>query len=224
MSIPRVGGIGAAGPSRRSVLGLVGLCPALAVADTRKPAPSQKTAPSKAPSLSAARSIMAGAPLSVFLRDTPPGARLALARPEDPADRAIVVLAIRTSVPSLPTPGLAGQYELRLMLDREGQPTVLLRQPLVTSEPGATLAAPDRVGRGRSVPVRGIGPNGERDSVVLVEAEAPADAQGPRFFPAENVEAVLDAPDKPGRYELRYVLDAPVSGLRILARRPLIVD
>ena len=28
----------------------------------------------------------------------------------------------------------------------------------------------------------------------------------------------------PGAYELRYVLNAPVSGLRVLARRPVVVE
>ena len=72
--------------------------------------------------------------------------------------------------------------------------------------------------------MRGIGPNGEQDRVVLVAADAPIEAEGPRFFPAENVESVLEAPDQPGSYELRYVMNAPVSGLRILARRAVVVE
>lgn len=167
---------------------------------------------------------MAGAPLGVFLSRAPKDARLAIARPGDPADNAIVVVEPRNTVPTLPTPGLAGTYELRLLVEKEGVPVVLLRQPLVTTEPAATLAAPGRVGRGQALPVRGIGPNGEQDRVVLVPAEAGIATEGPRFFPAENVEATLEAPDQPGSYELRYVMNAPVSGLRILARRGLVVE
>jgi hypothetical protein len=110
------------------------------------------------------------------------------------------------------------------MQDRDGNPAILLRQPLSVTEPAATLAAPERVGRRQALPVRGIGPNGEQDRVVLVSPDAPVDAEGPRFFPAENVEATLEAPEQPGPYELRYVLNAPVSGMRILARKPVIVD
>lgn len=60
--------------------------------------------------------------------------------------------------------------------------------------------------------------------MVLVAPDAPVEAEGPRFFPAENVEATLEAPEKPGSYELRYVLNAPVSGLRVLARKPVMVE
>ncbi|CAM5765965.1 hypothetical protein [Bosea minatitlanensis] len=210
-----------AGPlSRRALLVAAGLWPVAAAAQKQ-----QKPAPRPAqPSLSAARSIMAGAPLSVFLTNPPPGVRLAIARPDDPADRAIVVLQPKSSVPALQTPGAVGAYELRLTVEKDGVPRIILRQPLATTEPSATLAAPSRVSPGQALPVRGIGPNGEQDRVVLVRPDAPAEAEGPRFFPAENVEATLEAPDLPGEYELRYVMHAPVSGLAILARRPLSVE
>lgn len=205
--------------SRRALLLAACSLPALAAAQTR---PAKRAA--DGPALSAAKTIMAGAPLSVFLTRPPRGARLAIARPEDPAASAIVVVEPKTMVPALPTPGLAGAYELRLTVEKEGQPVILLRQPLATTEPEATIAAPEKVGRNQHLPVRGIGPNGELDRVVLVAPDAPIEAEGPRFFPAENVEATLEAPDEPGLYELRYLLNAPVSGLRILARRPLRVE
>lgn len=205
---------------RRLLLAFVTLLlPELAAAQTL---PSKRCA--EEPSLSAARTIMAGAPLSVFLSRPPQGARLAITRPDDLANSAIVVVEPRGTVPALPTPGLAGAYELRLTIEKDGVPAVVLRQPLVTTEPAATLAAPARVGRGQALPVRGIGPNGEQDRVVLVPADAPVEAEGPRFFPAENVEAVLEAPEQSGLYELRYVMNAPVSGLRILARQRVVVE
>lgn len=205
--------------SRRMLLLAACSVPTLSAAQTR---PAKRGA--DGPALSAAKTIMAGAPLSVFLTRPPQGARLAIARPDDPATTAIVVIEPKNMVPALPTPGIAGSYELRLTVEKDGAPVVLLRQPLVTTEPTATLAAPDKVGRGQHLPVRGIGPNGELDRVVLVTPDAAIDAEGPRFFPAENVEATLEAPDEPGLYELRYLLNAPVSGLRILARRPLRVE
>jgi hypothetical protein len=206
--------------SRRALLMAAGLWPAMAAAQKQqKPAPR----PSQ-PSLSATRSIMAGAPLSVLLSNAPQGARLAIARPDDPADKAVVVVELTNTVPALPTPGAVGTYELRLTVEKDGAPVILLRQPLATSEPSATLAAPERVGRNQGLPVRGIGPNGEQDRVMLVKPDAPADVEGPRFFPAENVEATLEAPDQPGLYELRYVMHAPLAEHRILARRPVRVE
>lgn len=206
--------------SRRALLAAAGLWPAAALAQKQqKPTPRPPQ-----PSLSAARSIMAGAPLSVFLSNPPQGARLAITRPDDPADKAIVVLQPKNTVPALQTPGAVGTYELRLTVEKDGAPQILFRQPLTTTEPSATLAAPERVGRSQALPVRGIGPNGEQDRVMLVKPDAPVDAEGPRFFPAENVEATLDAPEQAGLYELRYVMNAPVSGLTILARRPIKVE
>ena len=205
---------------RRSLIALAALLlPVLAAAQT-KPAPRR----SDTPALSAARTIVAGAPLSVFLSNAPQGARLAIARTDDPASKAIVVVEPKTAVPALPTPGAVGAYELRLTMEKDGAPVILLRQPPAASEPSATLAAPERVGRGQGLPVRGIGPNGEQDRVMLVKPDAPADADGPRFFPAENVEATLEAPDQPGVYELRYVLHAPLAEHRILARRAVKVE
>lgn len=183
-----------------------------------------RPSPQAAPTLSASRSVMGGSVLSVSLLRAPAGARVAIARPDDPAASAIVVVEPQAGQASLPVPGVAGAYELRLAAGRSDAPDILLRQPLAATEPGATLSAPERVRRGASFPVRGIGPNGVQDRVVLVSPDAPPEAMGPVFFPIENVEAMLDAPERAGAYELRYVMDAPVSGLRLLARRSIVVE
>jgi hypothetical protein len=211
---------------RRLVLLAAVLLPLAALSSASAQSQASRRPPqTTGPTLSASQRVMAGSPLSVLTTRAPEGARLAIARPADPAGSAIVVvpLGARPSA-SLPTPGEAGAYELRLTRDQDGAPVILLRQPLVTTPPEATLAAPARIGRGQALPVRGIGPNGERDRVVLVPAGAAPDAQGPSFFPQENVEATLDGPDQPGTYELRYVMDAPVSGLRVLATRAVSVE
>jgi hypothetical protein len=187
-------------------------------------AAQQRPTPQAGPSLSASRSVMAGSVLSVSLLLAPAGSRVAIARPDDPATSAIVVVEPKAGQAGLPTPGVAGVYELRLAAGRSDAPDIVFRQPLKTTEPSATLAAPERVGRGASFPVRGIGPNGVQDRVVLVPADAAPEAMGPVFFPVENVEATLDAPERTGAYELRYVMDAPVSGLRVLARRSVVVE
>ncbi len=215
---------------RRLVLLAMAALPLAALASAHAQAPAQPATARKppqpgGPALSASQRVMAGSPLSVLASRAPEGARLAIARPSDPPATAIVVVPLgpRPSA-SLPTPGEAGAYELRLTRDQDGAPVILLRQPLVTTPPEATLAAPARIGRGQALPVRGIGPNGERDRVVLVPAGAAPEAEGPSFFPQENVEATLDGPDQPGAYELRYVMDAPVSGLRVLATRGVTVE
>lgn len=208
-----------AGPSRRGVVGLGAAF--LAQPSLTKP-DAQAGMP---PGISASREVMAGAPLSVAVQRPPAGARVALARPDDPDDRAILVIALpQASRIALPTPGLAGTYELRVTADREGKPVVQARRPLVTTPPRATVSTPAKVTRGNSLPIRGIGPNGEQDRVVLVRKDALASVQTPFFYPAENVESVLEAPDEPGEYEVRYVMNAPLAEGVILARQSVRVD
>lgn len=207
-------------PTRRTILALL-LCagsPAMA----QQPRAQR---PPQGPTLSAPRTLMAGAMATVFVGRAPASARLAISRPGDPPEAAIVASPLgQVPALSLPAPGEVGSFEWRLLGESDGKPVVLLRQPLVTTEPAATLAAPARVARGNPLPVRGIGPNGDRDRVVLVKPDAPPEAQGPNFFPAENVESTLEAPAEPGAYELRYVMDAPLTGSRVLARRELVVE
>lgn len=168
---------------------------------------------------------MAGTMLSVLVSRAPPVSLIAIAGPGDPPETATVSVPLGPgSTASITTPGEAGTYELRLLRENAGKSEILARQPLATTVASATLAAPDTVKAGASFPARGIGPNGGRDRVVITTPDAPVDAAGPSFLPAENVEATLEAPDKPGAYELRYVMNAPVSGQRILARRPLTVE
>jgi hypothetical protein len=197
---------------------------AMLLAATPAAAQPRPARPAPGPGMSASQRVMAGTMLSVFLSRAPAGARLAIARPDAPATTAIVVVEPASTVPVVQTPGEPGRYELRLTADRDGQPVILLRQPLETTVPSATIAAPVRIGRAQALPVRGIGPNGERDRVVLAPVGAPIEAKGPFFFPHENVEATLEAPQRPGFYELRYVMEAPVSGRHVLATRAVSVE
>ncbi len=151
--------------------------------------------------------------------------RLDGSRKSDPAAHDALLVQCAVALGKAHAAGLChGRPHPRDFFEKDGVPHILARQPLVTTEPSATLAAPERVGHSQALPVRGIGPNGEHDRVMLVKPDAPLDAEGPRFFPAENVEATLDAPEQPGVYELRYLMNAPVSGLTILARRPIRVE
>jgi len=207
-------------PTRRTTLALLLGAGSPALAQQARP-----QRPPQGPSLSAPRSLMAGAMATAFVSRAPANARLAISRPTDPPEGAIVAAPLgQVTVLSLPAPGEVGTFELRLLGESDGKPVILLRQPLLTTTPSATLAAPARVARGNPLPVRGIGPNGDRDRVVLVKPDAPSEAQGPNFFPAENVESTLEAPAEPGTYELRYVMDAPLAGPRVLARREVIVE
>ncbi len=211
-------------PAALLALAMVALA-AIPASPSAQAQPRRPAAPPAGPVISASQRVMAGSMLSVIVSHAPAGARLAIARPGSPATSAILVEDIgpRPSI-TVPVPGVATTYELRLTRDEAGTPVILLTQPLVATEAQATLAAPARIRREATFPARGIGPNGERDRVVLVPKDAPMDAPGPSFFPAENVEATLDAPDAPGDYELRYVMNAPLAEGRVLARWGMVVE
>jgi hypothetical protein len=192
---------------------------------TGAPAQQRPPASQAGPALSASANTMAGAMLSVLASQAPPASLVAIANPADPPEAAIVSVPLGAgSAASITTPGQTGTYELRLLRESEGKSEILARKPLATTPASATLAAPERIKAKASFPARGIGPNGDRDRVVITEPSAPVETEGPSFFPAENVEATLEAPEKSGTYELRYVMNAPLSGQRILAKRPLLVD
>lgn len=202
--------------------------PALAQSAT----PGQKrTPPASQPKQGflAAQTVMAGAPLLVQWSGPTPAAEAAVvialpdAAPATFVDGTFTVF--RGGPLTLPVPGRSGMYELRLLTrDAAGVVTVAARQPLTAQPATATVNGPERVKRASSFAVRGTGPNGEHDVVTLVEAGADAGAKASHFLPGDNIEGRLDAADKPGRYELRYVMHAPLSGPTILARQPITVE
>lgn len=195
------------------------LSPGFAQSPARRPATPQ------APAISAPRETMAGTVLSVEIARAPAGARVAIARIDQPAATAIVVAPLPDKGPAkLPVPGAPGDYELRLTLDRAGAPAVLQRRKLVVHRATARVGGPSRTARGQNFACYGNGPNGEHDRVTLVPRDAPPDAIGASFFPAENIESTLEAPDKPGSYELRYVMNAPLAENVVLVRLPVEVE
>lgn len=211
--------------ARRSALAALCLWPLQAGFVQAQPAGA-----ARAPAgIAAARTSMAGAPLLASWRGSRPEGELAfaLALPEAPAGLFVAgaLAPLRESAVTLAVPGKAGPYELRLLRrDAAGTVSVVASQPLVATPPEATLAGPAVVRRGASFPARGNGPNGERDLVTLVEPDAPAETAGPGFLPADSIEGQIEAPPRPGVFELRYVMIAPLTGAVILARQPVRVE
>lgn len=121
---------------------------------------------------------------------------------------------------TLRAPGDAGNYRLRYILEAAGGRRVIADEPLFVAAANATLAAPGQVTRGTAIPVNWTGPNGAGDYIDLVPAGS-TDVTGELtyFYTAgSNAPASLTAPDKAGRFELRYVMEAP-DGRRILSRQ-----
>ncbi|HOX72142.1 MAG: VWA domain-containing protein [Dokdonella sp.] len=121
---------------------------------------------------------------------------------------------------SVDAPATAGQYELRYMNPRRGE-AVLARMPLQVDDAAASLDAADVVAAGSRLKVTARGPYGKRHWVGFAEVGSPPGnfLNGERLSGAVS-ELELTPPAKPGKYELRYVLN---ESERIIVSRPITV-
>ena len=116
----------------------------------------------------------------------------------------------------LTAPGTAGAYEIRYLTAQKYR--TLASQPIEVVAAGATLEAQDEVRGGEYLPVTWSGVGNDNDYITIVEPAA-EDREYGNFAYIRNANPVrIQAPFKPGDYELRYALGA---SHRVLARRPL---
>ena len=105
----------------------------------------------------------------------------------------------------LHAPVIAGVYEVRYQSDRE--PGVFASLPIEVTDPNVTLEAPDSVRAGSQFQVIWTGPNGDRDYLTIVEEDASMGSYTSYQYTRLGQTLTLTAPDKPGRYEVRYQSD-----------------
>lgn len=204
---------------RRTFLGLLLVVPGAAGAQQSRP-----QRPPQGPALSAPRTLMAGAMATAFVSRAPANARLAIVRPTDPPEAAIVAAPLgQATVLSLPAPGEVGSFEWRLLGESDGRPVILLRQPLATTAPAATLAAPARVARGNPCRCAASAPMATATASCWSNPMRRRTRRA-RTSSRPRMSSTLEAPAEPGTYELRYVMDAPLTGPRVLARQEVVVE
>ncbi|PWE18062.1 hypothetical protein DDZ18_00140 [Marinicauda salina] len=114
---------------------------------------------------------------------------------------------------SLRAPGAPGLYEVRYVLD-EGDRT-LASQGIEVTEPEVSLTAPEDIRSGDEFQVSWTGAVNGADYVTIVPVDADEGSRDNHFRVRDKSEDSLRAPDAPGLYEVRYVLD---EGDRTLAR------
>ncbi len=99
-------------------------------------------------------------------------------------------------------PTKPGTYEIRYLLFQDSK--ILASRPITVVEGAIKIDAPDETGVGYLVNVDWVGPDAEKDAIVVAEVGA-----------VENISktdtilgnpAIVQMPAKPGEYELRYVL------------------
>jgi Ca-activated chloride channel family protein len=106
----------------------------------------------------------------------------------------------------LDTPAEPGDYEIRYLLEASGQ--VIARAPIVLTAPEVTITAPATVAAEERFEVRWSQTVHPRDLVVIVSADAPADADETYRRAGSGNSGMLQAPETPGDYEVRYLLVA----------------
>ncbi|MCF4165612.1 VWA domain-containing protein [Zavarzinia compransoris] len=110
----------------------------------------------------------------------------------------------------------AGDYDIRLVLEGADGRHVRYTAPLSVTQAKATLALPSAVRPGAAFPVQWSGPAEHGDYVDLVP-EGYTDTSGElSYFYTRDVSGpgTLTAPDAPGTYQVRYILEGP-NGKRV---------
>ena len=116
-------------------------------------------------------------------------------------------------------PATPGDYELRLCAAGSPYKTLAMK-PIQLTGASASVSAPASVAAGGSFEVKWTGPNNERDYITIGET-----TPGGRLYLDYKYSRVgspvkLAAPEKPGNYEVRYIMGV---GDTIIARQPITV-
>lgn len=120
-------------------------------------------------------------------------------------------------------PTVAGEYDIRYVLDMAGPRTVKAVSPLTVTAAEATLTAPGKVETGQAFDVVWSGPNGESDYIDIVKSGATATSGEITYaYTREGSPAKMEAPSAPGAYDVRYLLEGP-GGRKVVAKTSLSV-
>jgi len=147
-----------------------------------------------------------------------PGDHITFTRAKAPVTNYAACIFPGTESPAnLVAPVVPGKYMVRYV-SAVGQ--ILAQSPLEVFEVLATLDGPAEVAPGAAIEVAWTGPDEDQDHLTVARPEAPEDEY--LSWSPTNIgnPALLRAPNDPGEYELRYILDADGE---ILARSAITV-
>ncbi len=119
----------------------------------------------------------------------------------------------------LQMPAAAGDYELRVAEAASPYKTLIMK-PIKISAANASVKGPSNVAAGAGIEVAWTGPNNPRDYVTIGETTPGGRKYLDYKYTNSGSPVKLTAPDKPGNYELRYILGA---GDTIIATQPITV-
>jgi hypothetical protein len=116
-------------------------------------------------------------------------------------------------------PAAPGDYELRLCEANSPYKTMAMR-PIKLIGASASVSAPTTVAAGSTFEVKWTGPNNERDYVTIGETTPGGRLYLDYKYSREGSPVKLSAPEKPGNYEVRYILGV---GDTVIARQPITI-
>ncbi|HEV7608871.1 MAG TPA: VWA domain-containing protein [Steroidobacteraceae bacterium] len=119
----------------------------------------------------------------------------------------------------LQLPATPGDYELRLCEAASPYRTLVAR-PIKLTGASASVSAPATVAAGATFEVKWTGPNNERDYVTIGEITPGGRLYLDYKYSRQGSPVKLAAPDKPGNYEVRYILGV---GDTVIARQSITV-
>jgi Ca-activated chloride channel homolog len=145
-----------------------------------------------------------------------PGDWITIVRPEVPYSAYNDYFNATTANNQLNVPLEPGDYELRYVLAGK---SIIARAPIRVLPAEVTLQGPDSVAAGSSFKVGWNGPGNQGDWVTIIAPDQPDTAYASYADAPRGNPSTLTAPETPGSYELRYVL----NGKQVVARAPISV-
>ena len=119
----------------------------------------------------------------------------------------------------LAMPATAGR--LRTAAVRSDSPyKTLAMQPIKLTGASASVSAPATVAAGATFEVKWTGPNNERDYITIGDTTPGGRLYLDYKYSRDGSPVKLSAPEKPGNYEVRYILGV---GDTVIARQPITV-
>jgi len=119
----------------------------------------------------------------------------------------------------LAMPAAPGDYELRVCEAASPYKTLIAR-PIKLVGATASVSGPAQVPAGATFEVKWTGPNNERDYITIGETTPGGRLYLDYKYSRDGSPLKLSAPEKPGTYELRYILGV---GDTVIARAPITV-
>lgn len=144
---------------------------------------------------------------------------ITVARPQDPK-YAAYTYAREGNPLILRMPVVPGEYEIRYVADSNGT-SILARVPITLTEVTATLDAADSGTAGGQLGVSWDGPDYKGDYLAISRAGASDSDHEVYKYTREDSPMVLNLPDLPGAYELRYYIG---QDKKVIARKALRVE